>query len=129
MSFWLRTDSPTITMSTSTRHSLMRRCWPYAVILFVVACLGGLACRRGTTPSAGEQEPPWFVDVTDEVGLKFIHDPGPVENYFLPSLTGSGAAFFDFDNDGLLDIYLIQNGGPDSGHTNRLFRQKPDGTF
>ena len=37
---------------------------------------------------------------------------------------GSGAAIFDFDSDGLLDIYLLQNGGPDSPSKNRLFRQE-----
>jgi hypothetical protein len=39
---------------------------------------------------------------------------------------GSGAALFDFDNDGRLDIYLIQNGGHAA---NQLFRQEANGTF
>jgi hypothetical protein len=62
------------------------------------------------------------------VGLDFVHDAGPVGNYFMPQAIGSGAALFDFNNDGLLDIYLLNNGGPE-GATNRLFRQLPDGTF
>jgi hypothetical protein len=109
----------------------MKRWWPLALILLAGIGLGVLACRQRTPPNSasGDDDLPWFADVTEEVGLHFVHDPGPGEKYFFPSLTGSGAAFFDFDNDGLLDIYLIQNGGPDSGHTNRLFRQKPDGTF
>jgi hypothetical protein len=74
-------------------------------------------------------DPPWFVDVTDEVGLRFIHDAGPVGSYFLPQIMGSGAALFDFDNDGRLDVYLIQNGGPNSHSTNRLFKQGQDGKF
>src|SRR5689334_7873671 len=57
--------------------------------------------------------PAWFGDVTDEVGLDFVHDAGPVDGkYFLPQIIGSGAALFDFNNDGLLDILLLQNGGP-----------------
>ena len=107
----------------------MHRSWLCVVILFALVCLGGLACRRGAAPGGTELEPPWFADVTDEVGLKFVHDPGPHDKYALPSLVGSGAAFFDYDNDGLLDIYLIQNGGPGSGHKNQLFHQKSDGTF
>jgi hypothetical protein len=67
--------------------------------------------------------------MTDEVGLHFVHDAGPVGSYFFPQLMGSGAALFDFDNDGRLDIYLIQNGGPDSPSTNRLYRQGSDGRF
>src|SRR5262249_59677490 len=42
---------------------------------------------------------------------------------------GPGAALFDFDNDGRLDIYLVNNGGPGGGAVNRLFRQEPDGRF
>ena len=81
---------------------------------------------QGTAPSVGA---PWFEDVTEQVGLDFVHDAGPTGDYFMPSSSGSGAALFDFDGDGLLDIYLLQNGGPDSHSTNRLYKQMADGTF
>jgi hypothetical protein len=42
---------------------------------------------------------------------------------------GSGGAFLDADGDGLLDIYLLQFGGPDSKSVNRLYRQTPAGKF
>src|SRR5262249_28433371 len=80
-------------------------------------------------PSGDEPEAPaWFQDITESSGLRFIHDPGPPGQFFLPQIMGSGAAFFDYDNDGRLDIYLIQNGGP-NGAKNQLYRQEPDGTF
>ena len=41
----------------------------------------------------------------------------------------SGAAVFDYDNDGYLDIYLINSGSAGQGASNRLFRQTADGTF
>jgi hypothetical protein len=72
--------------------------------------------------------PPWFADVTDEVGLDFLHDAGPVDIKFMPQIIGSGAALFDFNNDGLLDIYLLQNGGT-NGARNRLYQQTPDHRF
>jgi hypothetical protein len=82
-------------------------------------------CRKQSPPQA----PPWFEDITDEVGLDFTHDAGPVdERYFMPQSMGSGAALFDFDGDGLLDVYLLNNGGP-KGRPNQLFRQLPDGKF
>jgi len=101
--------------------------------LLMAAGLCGLApgCRPGE-PAPSSPEPagrPWFRDVTDEVGLKFVHDPGPVGSHFMPQAIGSGAALFDYDNDGRLDIYLVQNGGPGSKSTNRLFHQGPDGRF
>jgi hypothetical protein len=38
-------------------------------------------------------------------------------------------ALFDYDRDGRLDIYLVQNGGPKSSARNQLFHQESDGTF
>jgi len=47
----------------------------------------------------------------------------------MPEEMGSGSALFDYDNDGRLDVLLIQNGGPDSPARNQLFHQEADGTF
>jgi enediyne biosynthesis protein E4 len=103
------------------------------ISLLAILALPGTACRppAQTMSSAQPAGPPWFVDVTAESGLDFIHDVGstPLDHYFLPQLLGSGAAFFDFDRDGRLDLYLIQNGGPNSAATNRLYRQGKDGRF
>ncbi|MBV9122080.1 MAG: VCBS repeat-containing protein, partial [Planctomycetes bacterium] len=67
--------------------------------------------------------------MTQEVGLNFVHDAGPEGTYFMPQIMGSGAALFDYDNDGRLDIYLLQMGGPDSKSTNRLYHQEANGHF
>jgi hypothetical protein len=97
---------------------------------FVVGGLYWHSQRPDRPPDTiGPPEDPWFVDVTEKVGLHFVHDAGPTGTYFMPQQVGSGAAFFDFNNDGLLDILLLQNGGPKSKSTNCLFRQKQDGTF
>ncbi len=105
-----------------------------AVLSLVPGCQrAGSASPGGennpVSPSAEADAPVWFVDITAESGLNFVHDAGPPGSYFMPQIVGSGAALFDFDNDGRLDIYLIQNGGPNSGSTNRLFRQGADGRF
>jgi hypothetical protein len=113
----------------------MRKPSKAAWILTFAALAGTLSgsCRRPTlpvseSPASDPPGPVWFRDVTEEVGLHFVHDAGPVGKYFMPQALGSGAAFFDFDNDGRLDIYLLQNGGP-HGATNKLFRQLPGGQF
>jgi hypothetical protein len=109
------------------------RFFPYVIGLGVGAVLA-IACYFGyryvTRPPGEDLDagPPWFEDVTDRVGLHFTHQAGPDGSYFMPRVMGSGAALFDCDGDGRLDLYLVQNGGP-NGAKNRLFRQKKDGTF
>jgi hypothetical protein len=101
----------------------------YLVLSFLALGVLGLGCQNTSLPDPEPALEPWFKDVTDQVGLHFVHDAGPTGTYFMPQQVGSGAALFDFDNDGLLDILLLQNGGPGSKSTNRLFRQLPDHTF
>lgn len=104
------------------------------ILLTIAPCLLSGGCghhpdRQTPTPEIASQLP-WLEDATTELGLDFVHDAGPIDGqYFLPQINGSGAAVFDFDNDGSLDIYLLQGGGPDSHSTSELFRQLPGGKF
>jgi hypothetical protein len=88
-----------------------------------------VGCKKNGETDSEAQGPPWFSDVTKELGIHFIHDGGPKDGlFFMPQQVGSGMALFDFDGDGLLDLYLMNNGGP-KGRPNQLFKQMKDGTF
>jgi len=86
--------------------------------------------------------PPRFSDVTSALGVHFQHVASHTSRKYLIETMGSGVALFDYDNDGRLDIFAVngalltdptpkgmipQKTGPE--HWNRLFHQKPDGTF
>jgi len=78
---------------------------------------------------------PFFTEITDQSQLHFVHNPVVDSSYYMPESIGSGGAFLDYDNDGDLDIYLINTawrGEPgliDRPWTNRLFRQDSGMTF
>ena len=58
---------------------------------------------------------PVFTEVAERVGLRFKHYNGMTGKFYLPEITGSGAALFDFDNDGDLDVFLVQGNVLDPG--------------
>ncbi|MGO9274045.1 MAG: CRTAC1 family protein [Terriglobia bacterium] len=60
-------------------------------------------------PSGNAGFPIQLTDVTRDAGITFQHNSGAFGKKYLPETLGSGCAFFDYDNDGWLDILLINS--------------------
>jgi hypothetical protein len=88
---------------------------------------GGSTFSGGRSLTAAE---PLFIESAAATGLAFTHVNGATGKYYLPEQMGAGVALFDYDNDGDLDVFLVQDGPladgtpPGSGDypTSRLFR-------
>jgi enediyne biosynthesis protein E4 len=82
--------------------------------LLLLAFLAG--CKADPTPrapgraaaAATNGEPEWFVDRAQEVGVDFVHFNGMSGEFYFPENMAPGVALLDYDNDGDLDVYLVQ---------------------
>ena len=98
--------------------------------------------RGKNTNSPAADVPAHFVDITQKSGVSFHYLSSHTSKKYLIETMGAGVALFDYDNDGRLDIFLV-NGAPlddptpkgtipkktEAKYWNRLYRQKLDGTF
>lgn len=79
--------------------------------------------------------PVTFVEVpADKSGLKWVHDNGHSDARHLPETCGGGGLFFDYNNDGFMDIYFVNSSpsdfySPKTEIKNALYKNNGDGTF
>lgn len=106
------------------RRSLTRRRW-----------LQGLGAGFALAGRPLTAKPPLFEEVPPAAsGIHFVHDNAMSEEHYLPETVGPGCCFFDYDNDGWMDIYLVNSGPcdffqPKQPVRNALYRNNRDGTF
>lgn len=108
---------------------------------FIAVALVVAGCRREETGEKTSSanlrtklEAAWLVDIAGDADLKFTHSTGSTGQFYFPEIAGSGCAFLDYDNDGDLDVYVIQSHPLDPAEAdkpgfveaarNRLFRNE-----
>jgi hypothetical protein len=69
---------------------------------------GGSAAAGASSASSAVRPNDWFVDKSEETGLRFGYFNGMSGDYYFPEMLPGGVALFDYDNDGDLDAYLAQ---------------------
>ena len=76
---------------------------------------------------------PWFSEEAAERGVHFVHRSGHDGAFLTPEIVAGGAALLDIDQDGWLDLYLVQSGSvtaaPHERPPNQLFRNTGHGRF
>ena len=76
-----------------------------------------------------------FVEIPSSVsGISWVHENAMSPSRFLPEALGPGCAFLDYDNDGWMDVFLVNSGPsdfwkPDKPIRNALYKNNRDGTF
>lgn len=112
------------------------------ILLFALAVPGFLygqgVASRGIQPllrdePSGLRFHARFTDVAHQAGLRspVVYGEADSKEYILETI-GPGTAFFDYDNDGWLDVFLLSGSrrhSTPSEATNRLYKNKQDGTF
>jgi hypothetical protein len=92
--------------------------------------------RLLAAPAPSKAAPPpfsHFVDIAQSAGLTQTMVYGdPLHNTYIIEVNGAGCAFFDYDNDGWMDIFILGGRhleGVPPGASNRLYHNNRDGTF
>jgi hypothetical protein len=119
------------------------RTWSKRIVL-ALAGLGLLATGlrlSGQSPAPRPATPalPTYEDASDKAGINFRHSFGEKKLSSIMEATGSGCVWFDYNNDGWLDLYVLSGrymegvtkfSKPDgTDATNHLYRNNGDGTF
>jgi len=78
-------------------------------ILMACMAFGALPPQRRVGLAKSSAAGPIFRDIAAEVGLNFYLFSGATGEHYLPEILGAGVALVDYDNDGDLDVYLVQD--------------------
>lgn len=98
--------------------------------------MAGVALTVGASPwkFAPRRNPVNFVDVAERAGVCFVHDNAASPRKFLIETMGAGCGWIDYDQNGLLDLYLVNSAAtkayePKKALRSALYRNNGDGTF
>src|SRR4029450_12214323 len=101
----------------------------------VVVATGLQGLQPGTNAQTTADGPPiLFEHITQQAGIDFRHMNGASPDKHIVETMGSGGLFLDYDNDGWLDVFLVDGGSLAAAQVarrarHRLYRNRRNGTF
>jgi enediyne biosynthesis protein E4 len=103
------------------------------IVVCVAVTVHVVRGQRATAP-APPDAPPRFTNLAPADGLDFRHVNGGTPDRHLLEIMGSGGLFFDYDDDGWVDAFLVDGGSlvnakVDASARDRLYRNRGNGTF
>jgi hypothetical protein len=78
---------------------------------YVLLAVAAVSCSRGASPpppATALTATQWFTDKATETGLDFVHFNGMSGAFYYPEIMPPGVALLDYDNDGDLDVFIVQ---------------------
>jgi hypothetical protein len=112
------------------------RAWRCAAVV-LIAIFGGVSLACAQEPAKAKDAPTipvHYTDVRKAAGITFVQDStNSEEKYYLETM-GTGVAWLDYDQDGLMDLYFVQAGATDAYNPAKplrsaLYHNNGDGTF
>ena len=108
-------------------------------LMISIGILCSMAWLLLTAVQLAANEPPHFNDLTVQAGIGFQNISGTAQKQYIIESQSAGVGFWDYDNDGDLDLYFTNGttledsitlkNPKDTSSTNRLYRNDGDGSF
>src|SRR6202035_2571728 len=121
-----------VTRGSDAMIGALRR--PCALSLVIVVMTPSLGSLQQPQKASDAFVPVHFTDIHKSAGITFVQDSTQTdEKYYLETM-GTGVAFLDYNQDGLMDIYFVQSAATDAYKPSQplrsaLYRNNGDGTF
>jgi enediyne biosynthesis protein E4 len=125
-----------VNSSSASKIFLKKRCRASLALIALLSAAGVYEIAPGQQPAKpiDKSTPVRFTDIRKAAGITFVQDSTETDAKYYLETMGTGIAWIDYDQDGLLDLYFVQSGATDAYKPSKplrsaLYHNNGDGTF